>query len=108
MDNFPRARCRPTSTARQVRSKLFFASLSPQRDKYLPHPEELAKQAFRRMAASPCVPILRDARKSAASQDEELQLGVVDRLMAIERARPRRQRIFEPGRAIEQHHAVVL
>src|SRR6202022_4569877 len=38
----------------------------------------------------------------------ELEPGVVDRLMAIQRARDRRQRVFEPGRAIEQHHAIIF
>src|SRR5688500_12142925 len=37
-----------------------------------------------------------------------LQPSVVDRLMSIERARDRRQRIFKPCRAIEQHDAIVL
>src|SRR3954447_22476022 len=37
-----------------------------------------------------------------------LQLRVVDRLVAIERARDRRQRIFKPCRTIEQHDAIVF
>src|SRR3954453_12909884 len=37
-----------------------------------------------------------------------LQLRVADQLVAIERARDRRQRIFKPCRTIEQHHAIVF
>src|SRR5216684_6247961 len=37
-----------------------------------------------------------------------LQLRVVDRLMAIERARHRRQRVFKACGAIEQHHAITF
>src|SRR5207249_8863709 len=42
---------------------------------------------------------------TAARQSE---LRVVDRLMSIERARDRRQRIFKPCGAIEQHHAIIF
>src|SRR4051794_3484221 len=37
-----------------------------------------------------------------------LEFRVVDRLVAIERARDRRQRIFKPGSAIEQHDAIAF
>src|SRR3954471_22117205 len=37
-----------------------------------------------------------------------LELRIVDRLVAIERAVDRRQRGFQAGGAIEQHHAVTL
>src|SRR6266404_5389593 len=37
-----------------------------------------------------------------------LQLRVVDRLMAIERARDRRQRVFKACGAIEQHHPIIF
>src|SRR5947208_15707983 len=42
---------------------------------------------------------------TAARQSE---LRVVDRLMTIERARDRRQRVFKPCGAIEQHHPVTF
>src|SRR6202048_5071298 len=38
----------------------------------------------------------------------KLQLRVVDRLMAIERARDRRQRVFKPCRAIEQQPPIIF
>src|SRR5260370_33983048 len=37
-----------------------------------------------------------------------LKPGVVDRRVAIERARDRRQRIFKPCRVFEQHHASIF
>src|ERR1700750_2613565 len=38
----------------------------------------------------------------------ELELREVNRLVAIERSRHGRQRIFKSGRAIEQHHAIIF
>ena len=46
---------------------------------------------------------------SLALADEGLlQLREIDRRMAIQRARDRRQRIFKAGRTIEQHHAIIF
>src|ERR1700687_1151226 len=42
------------------------------------------------------------------ARNDSLQFRVVDRLVAIERAGDRRQRVFKACRAIEQHDAIIF
>src|SRR5258708_9499259 len=85
-------------SASQIQPELFFASPTlPKRLTIVVARSEATKQS---MLPMPLYGLLRCAR------NDGLQLRVVDRLMAIERPRDRRQRVFKPCRAIQQPHAI--
>src|SRR5258705_13989656 len=76
-----------------------FASRSPSKRSTVIARSEATKQS---MLPVPLYGLLRFAR------NDGLEFRVVDRLVTIERARDRRQRILKPCRAIEQHHAIIF
>src|SRR5713226_5092704 len=96
----------------QAPPELFYASRPPKTLTRYRHCEEHLRRSnpYLRAAlwiASRSLPSGAHSRDPVARNDG-LQFCVVDRLETIERARDRRQRVFKPGRAIEQHHAIVF
>src|SRR5439155_3155501 len=65
------------------------------------HCEERSEEAIQLSVSRRC-----GLRRCA--RNDGLEFCVVDRLMTIERARDRRQRVFKPCGAIEQHHPVTF
>src|SRR4051794_21141741 len=60
------------------------------------------------MTANATETILLITPSVAPATERDLELRKIDRLMTIERARDRRQRIFESGSAVEKHNPVIL
>src|ERR1700716_3757061 len=109
--------------SRSTRPKLVFASYPPKPHdgyKHRPHPEERPLGRVSKDGRSmwtrghPSRRLLRKLLRMRAEKLSEtlrmrpLEFRVIDRLMPIERACDRRQRVFKPCGAIEQHHPVVF
>src|SRR5438046_9743087 len=71
--------------------------------------ENFPRLRRRRTPASQARPQLFSASPSpSGGAARTSKFCVVDRLVTIERARDRRQRVFKACRAIEQHHAIIF